>query len=167
MLRGLAYGLCIAVLVSSCGGGGGGSSATPTGQIDLSTTFNVNVNNLPTDGDLHVYAAVDGGAQQDMQIVNTTASSSISSLSVGTHTVNVEIVFIYNNGTSITLSSASSTIDVVDGANSLDISSISYVTNYDDDNDGVSNLDEMNAGTSPSDPTCVLGVSVIGSCTLG
>lgn len=166
-------GLCIAIFISACGGGSSSSSddsdSTPTasGQIDLSTTFDVDVNNLPIDGDLHVYAAVDGGTQQDMQIVNTTASTSISGLSVGTHTIDIEIVFIYNNGTSITLSSASSTLNVVDGANPLDISSISYVTSYDDDNDGVSNLDEMNAGASPTDPECVLDVSVIGSCTLG
>ncbi len=48
MLRGLAYGLCIAFLVSSSGGGGS-APAVPTGQIDLSTTFTVDVNNLPTD----------------------------------------------------------------------------------------------------------------------
>jgi hypothetical protein len=156
----------MALLVSSCSGGGS-SSATPIGQIDLSTTFNVDVNNLPVDGVLHVYVSVDSGAQQDMQVVNTTASASISSLSIGAHSVDIEVVFVYNNGTSVTLSSTSSSIDVVEGSNPLDISSTTYVTTYDDDDDGVTNLDEMNAGTSPSDPTCVLGVSVLGSCTLG
>ncbi len=166
MLRGLAYGLCVAFLVSSCGGGGG-SPAAPTGQIDLSTTFTVDVNNLPADGVLHVYAAIDGGAQQDMQITATTASTSISSLSIGTHSIDIEVVFAYNNGTNIILSSASSSIDVVEGANPLDISSTTYVTTYDEDNDGITNLDEINAGTSPLDTTCVLGVSIIGNCTLG
>ena len=167
MLRGFVYGLCIAVLTSACGGGGEDSSAAPTGQINLSTTFNVDINNLPTDGDLHVYAAIDGGTQQDMQIVNTAASASITNLSIGSHTVKVEVVFTYNNGMSIVLLSASSNVNVVNGANLLDIKSSTYANNYNDDNDGVNNLDEINAGTSPYDSTCVIGVSVINSCTLG
>jgi len=168
MLRRFIYGFCMAILVSSCGGGGSGnSSANSANQIELSTTVNVDVNNLPQDGMLHVYVSVDGGAQQDMQITNNDATALISNLPTGSHTIDIEVVFVYDNSATLVLSSATSSVNVAEGSSLLDIANTSYISTYDDDNDGVSNLDEINAGSPPFDSSCVLEVSVVGDCTLG
>lgn len=37
----------------------------------------------------------------------------------------------------------------------------------DDDDDGVSNLDELDVGTDPASNACIIDNSLLGNCTLG
>ena len=141
-----------------------------TGGIEL--PVGINVANLPANGSLHAFMSVDNGTRQELNIdLNSqTVSGSVGGITPGNHTFLLQIIFIYDTGTEVTLAHASSTMEVTAGSNNLAFSATDYVTSYDSDGDGVSNLTEINTGTNPTDPVdteCVLGTSRLGSCVLG
>ena len=70
-------------------------------------------------------------------------------------------------GEVIVATSSAVDIDVASGQTTeADFSTATY-TYLDNDNDGVSNLDELYAGTNPGDSTCILDTSQLDGCTLG
>ena len=58
-------------------------------------------------------------------------------------------------------------VDVVPGQTTPADFSLANLTYDDDDNDGISNLDELAAGTYPQGDECILDHSFIDNCTLG
>ncbi|MCW9013779.1 MAG: hypothetical protein OQL06_08355 [Gammaproteobacteria bacterium] len=123
---------------------------------------------LTTPGTLRAWITVDAGARTEMTIdsVAGTASATITGLTRASHTVLIEYEFTDNTGNiTVTLATASNTIDLSSGDGSLAFSGTDFDTSYDDDNDGVSNMDEIANGTDPW--SCLIGTSLIGNCTLG
>lgn len=164
--------LCAVLLsITSACSNDGSSSVTVqqqnTGTINM--PVGINAANLPADGSLHAYIRVDDQARQELTVDlgGNTISGSISGISNGIHTFVIEVVFTYDSGTEVMLATASKQLDVSTGDNNLTIVSSDYVTNFDSDNDGLTNLEEINNGTPPVDPACVLGTSMLGSCSLG
>ena len=113
----------------------------------------------------------DGGTRTQMTIDSVAGTSSTSiTLSRTIHTVLVEFEFTDGVDT-ITLATATKEIDLSAGDASLTYADTDYETaSYDDDNDGISNLNEIIIGSDPLVPDasdCILDTSVIGGCTLG
>ena len=127
-------------------------------------------------GTLTLTVSVDAVVQQTITIAPgaTDVTITLNSLAVGSR--KITILFKYNLSPFGPLDVATATkfIDVVEGADRpLSFATSEFVTAFDFDNDGLSNLVELDAG-STTDPTvadaptdCILGTSLLGSCTLG
>ena len=148
----------------ACSSGGGGTQlATMTTVAEVPTTLLA----IPTSGTLRAYVAIDGGVRTELSIVSSIATRSIPSLSRASHNVLLEFEFTDSGSNTVTVATASKTVDLSAGDASLTFINADYdLANYDDDNDGLSNATEIAAGTNPMDSGCVLGTSLIGRCTL-
>ena len=163
----LLLSLALALTVTACS-----DSSTPGNETKAVVTEipeAIQKFTLTTTGTLLAWAIVDGGTPVAMNIntVAGTASVTITDLSRASHTV--QIIYEYNiGGTLYTLATASNTVDLSSGSGSLNFASGDFDTaSHDSDGDGISNADEVAAGTDPGDGACVLGTSLLGSCTLG
>lgn len=90
------------------------------------------------------------------------------SLPAGTHTL--ELVYSINDVTHGKVQVATTTgiqVDVKAGETTTSDFSTATLSYNDDDNDGINNLQELDAGTNPAGSECIIGSSLIGSCTLG
>lgn len=167
--------LPVLLLVAGCSSSdsSGGVTARNDDQGDgIELPVAINAGALPSNGSLNAYISVDGGPRQALAVdlATQTVSGSLNGISTGSHQFLIEVVFAYDNGTEVMLGRASVTMDVGSGDNSLTVNSGDYNTTFDDDNDGVSNLAELNAGTDPTNPAdtdCVIGTSAIGNCVIG
>ena len=100
-------------------------------------------------------------------INNNTATGAIPGLSRDVHTVKIEFEYTDSSNNTVTVATASTSVDLSSGDGSVSFTDTDYdLASYDDDNDGLSNAEELAAGTSPIDSGCVIGVSLIGNCTL-
>jgi hypothetical protein len=128
---------------------------------------------VPDLNGLSAYIILDGDAGSHIPMtIDTslhTASASIPGLPKTSHTV--QIVYEYNDaGTIYTVARSSvHTVDLTSGSTTFNIPNTDYVTtgtDFDPDSDGLSNAYELAAGTNPGDASCVVGISLVGSCTL-
>lgn len=90
------------------------------------------------------------------------------SLPAGTHTL--ELVYSINDVTHGKVQVATTTgiqVDVKAGETTTSDFSTATLSYNDDDNDGINNLQELDAGTNPAGSKCIIGESLIGRCTLG
>jgi len=90
------------------------------------------------------------------------------SLPAGAHTL--ELVYSINDATHGKVQVATSTgiqVDVKAGETTTSDFSATTLSYNDDDNDGINNLQELDAGTNPAGSECIIGSSLIGFCTLG
>jgi len=144
--------------------------ATGTSNTTTEMPAEIQKLTLASGGTLSAYVSVDGGARIEMTIDPAgagSASASIPSLSLASHTVTITYEYTDINGTVI-LATATSTVDLTSGSGSLSFAATDYdFASHDSDGDGISNAAEIAAGTDPTDGACVLGSSIIGSCTLG
>ena len=146
----------------------GSDPLVPSSTLSIQATLVLDLST--TDGNLLVWITIDGGTRIPMSIDSAAGTSSTSiTLSRTIHTVLIEFEFTDGVNT-ITLATVTSTVDLSSGDASLSFTDADYITDYDDDNDGISNLDEIISGTDPlvadiSD--CILDTSFIGDCTLG
>ncbi len=140
----------IVVVTSACTQG---SSTVTTQQSDGGgIAVPAALRSLPADSTLTAYIRVDDGERQQMTITDSNASIQLTGISQGSHTFTVEFEYIANSapGNPIILARASKTIDVGPGDNPLDILESDYETDsFDEDGDGVSNLDEISNGSNP------------------
>jgi hypothetical protein len=113
---------------------------------------------------------VDGGTPQTLSIddADNSASASLGNISTGSHTFVIQFTYDYG-GTPLTVAEATKTITVAEGSNSLSFLASDYDTSFDQDTDGLTNLQELDAvsTTSPTVSLCKLGTAVLGSCELG
>jgi len=117
---------------------------------------------LPADSTLTAYIRVDDGERQPMTIADDNASIQLTGISQGSHTFTVEFEYISSSSpsTPIILARASKTIDVGPGDNPLDILESDYETDsFDEDGDGISNLDEISNGSNPFASIIVSAIS--------
>ncbi len=124
-----------------------------------------------TVGTLTATIAVNGGTPQNMTVSATDATVTLSNIPLGS--TDFTIIFTYNLDPfgPLVVASATRTIDVTAGSNTLTFANGDFDTSYDQDGDGISNLVELDESSTTSpivvDATCILGTSQIGSCTLG
>jgi len=123
-------------------------------------------------GTLNAYVIIDDDTENriTMTIDGTgagSASASIPNLSRSVHTVTISYEYTDGTGT-IVLATATSSVDLSSGSASLGFAAGDYdLDSHDEDGDGISNAAELAAGSDPRDGDCVVGSSVIGSCTIG
>lgn len=157
----------------ACGGGGSGDNDPPNiSKATLDVTSELQTFALGGSGTLSAFVIVDGDTANRVEMIidSNTASSAtatIPSLSKALHTVVISYEYTDSTGT-IVLATTSNTVDLSSGSATMDFATTDYdLASYDDDNDGVSNAAELAAGTNPRDGSCVIGISIIGSCTIG
>jgi hypothetical protein len=122
---------------------------------------------LPSGGQLRAYITIDSGTRSEMTISSNTATASVPSLSRAVHTVLIEFEFTDSASNTVTVATATQTVDLSSGDVSISLTDSDYdLASYDNDGDGISNASELANGTSPVDSGCVVGFSLIGSCTL-
>jgi len=121
---------------------------------------------LPPGGTLTAYIRIDNSDRQQMTINGDTATVSLIGITEGSHVFTLEFEYTYIDPVTsmphppIILASASQTMVVGPGSNILDFPASSYnIDGYDDDGDGVSNLDEINSGTNPYSSIYVSAIS--------
>lgn len=127
---------------------------------------------VPLEANLRAYVIIDGntGTRTAMTIdtLNNTATASISGLSLAPHTV--QFVYEYVDGATIytVAQSIAETVDLTGGSltTTLTPTYVTTGTGFDNDSDGLSNAYELAAGTNPGDASCVVGYSLLDSCTL-
>jgi|GEM_PF-4664462 len=126
---------------------------------------------VPVSSNLSAVVIVDGNSAAPIAMTLDTgagtASVDITGLSKASHSI--QIVYRYNDGDT-TYSLAQSSVHNVDlsgGSSTLNVPASDYdIASFDDDSDGLSNALELSLGTNPGDSGCVLGISLVGSCTL-
>ena len=160
----LIFSACFILVLSACSSSDDTVTTTETVTEIPQFIQKLALDTTDPDAELLAWITIDDGTRTQLTIdlVAGTASRSIT-LSRSEHKVLIE--FEFTDGTdTITLATATKTVDLSAGDASLTFEIPDYTTSYDDDNDGESNLAEIIAGTSPID--CVLDTSVIGGCTL-
>ena len=147
-----------------------------TSQAITSTPSVIQKLSGTTGGTLTAFITMDGDTDPANRIPMTidpsgagSASATIPGLSMGVHTIVITYQYEDGSGNIMTLATTAVTsIDLTSGSGSLSFVETDYELDaHDDDLDGVSNADELAAGSNPLDSECVLDVSKIGSCTLG
>lgn len=127
---------------------------------------------------LRAFVTVDGDTANRTEMTISTsgtgsASASIPGLTLDMHTIIITYEYTDGSGNTFILATATNTVDLSSGDGSISFLASDYdLASYDEDGDGISNADEVAAGSDPLDPTsgstdCVLGTSTIGNCTLG
>jgi hypothetical protein len=161
--------LIAAVSLISCGSENDSNTGQQGDNVLLQIPDSL-LGNKVNRSNLSATITVDGGTPQTMSIddLNDTATASLGSIPTGSHTFVIQFTYDYG-GTILTVAEASKTITVAEGSNSLSFLATDYDTSFDTDNDGLTNLQELDA-TSTTNPTvslCQLGTAVLGNCELG
>lgn len=130
------------------------------GKLDLAT------------GTLTATISVNDGTPQPMTISSDGLTASVTLTAIPTGSTEFTIVFTYDNPSfgPLDVASATKTINVTTGSNTLSFASSDYVTAiFDEDGDGVSNIVELDefSVSSPVVALCKLGTAVLDSCELG
>lgn len=156
------------ILLSACSSS---DNATNTGSTKTTTALPLAALTVPNPSGLSAHIILDGNTTSPIAMtIDTgagTATANITGLTLASHTV--QIVYEYNDGvTTYTLAQSTvHTVDLTGGSATYSIPDTDYNTaSFDDDSDGLSNALELAAGTDPGDSGCVLGISLVGSCTL-
>lgn len=137
-------------------------------QIGISVPERLRQITVSAEGTLSAFINCDS-VRRAMTIVDNTARGSCTNLSTTIlHNVGVEFEFtLPNSGGSFLIASATKTgVSATSEGTDVAFSSNDFDTSMDNDGDGVSNLDEIEAGNNPGNPSCVFGTSLIGRCVL-
>jgi hypothetical protein len=134
------------------------SSSDRATRMDLSFPVQMSLANSNAVIDsLQAYVTIDGGNPYQLTVDPTTSqvSGTISGVSAGDH----DLVITYyvespqGSGEEVILATCSNTVTVIAGqAAEVAVTDDDLNRDYDDDNDGVTNLDEVRTGTDPLDP---------------
>ncbi len=140
--------ILLALLVSGCGSNSSSDTAPVTG---FQLPDEVVQLRLQDNGAVHAYVQVDGGQRSEMTISGSSATLSLT-LTEGSHSVKVILEYVLTSDPSNPVTLADSTKPVTVTASSS--TPLNYTdsdfdfTAYDDDEDGISNLSEMQSGTT-------------------
>jgi hypothetical protein len=161
--------LIAAFSLASCGSNNDSNTSKQGDNISLQIPDSLLANKVNR-SNLSATITIDGGTAQTMSIddANNSATASLGSISTGNHTFVIQFTYDYS-GTRLTVAEATKTITVAEGSNSLSFLASDYDTSFDQDSDGLTNLEELDA-TSTTNPTvslCKLGTATLGSCELG
>jgi len=171
--------LLSAFLLSGCGSENDSTDTGSSGQdehVSLQLPKSIFGNKLDQNaGTLKATISVDGGNPIQMTISGTTASVTLTN--IPTDLTTFTILFTYDlalsgsdSHVSLDIAQASKEINVTTGNNTLNFLVSDYDTaSFDDDNDGISNIVELdeNSSTSPLMTLCILGSAQLGDCELG
>lgn len=121
-------------------------------------------------GNLTATISVNGNSPVPMTVSDTTVMSTLNNIAAGETTLT--IVFTYDRDPfgPLVVASATKSILVTDGANSITFANEDYDTaSFDADGDGISNLLELDESsvTSPVVSLCILEAEVLDECELG
>jgi hypothetical protein len=162
--------LALAALLNACGSNNNESTSNSTKTVTELPLAALMVPNL---NGLSAQIILDGDTASPIALtIDTTlhtATANIPGLSLASHTIQIIYRYTDSNGTITIAQSAVHTVDLSGGSATYDIPSGNYVTtgaDFDADLDGLSNAYELAAGTNPRDASCVVGYSLLDSCTL-
>lgn len=142
-----------------------GSSGQPTTMTSV-TELPSAVLTLPAGGTLQAFITIGTAVPVPLTISANVATGTFN-LGREVYPVSIEFLFTDSSNVTVTVASYSTIVDLTSGDASLSIADTDYdLDSYDNDNDGISNAAELAAGTDPNGLGCVLGFSLIGSCTL-
>jgi hypothetical protein len=105
-----------------------------------------------------------------MTISATTASTTLNNIPAGETTFIIVFTYDLDPFGPLVVASATKTITVTEGTNTITFASEDYDTaSFDADDDGISNLLELDesSATSPLVSLCILGTTVLDDCELG
>ena len=158
-------------LIQACGGSSGGGTTPTTLDVTVTLPTSITSATLPSPGTVRVYVNKQGEAPIEMVVSGNSATHSFTALSSGisatpvTYEVSIEFDSTLYSAV-ITLGSASNTVTISSGSNSIAFSDALFDLSDDTDTDSRTNLAELIAGSNPLVPVCVLGSSQLGSCEL-
>ena len=157
-------------LIQACGGGGGSSSVDTTLDVTVTLPLSITSATLPA-GTVKVYVNKQGEAPVEMILSGNSATHTYTGLSSGISAtpVTYEVTIEFDSTlypAVITLGTATSTVTISSGSNSIAFADSIFNTGIDTDSDTRDNLAEIIAGSNPLIPVCVLGSSQLGSCEL-
>jgi len=140
------------LMLMSCGGGG--SSSVNTAPVDNKGGISLPQGlktALPNNGTLNAYIIVDGGERQLMTIEGDNAVISLTGVTEAQHDYIIEFEFVLDTNVQdpLLLARAEKRLLVGPGVNPLVVDDTDYITDFDLDNDSVSNLSELDSQTSP------------------
>ena len=152
-------------MIAACSDAGNGDKK---GKINSPGGFNaptaIQLDLLPP-GLLKASFKIDDNEFVDMQLNGTQAGLIIDNLTPGEHTFSIRWEYISDDFGLVLLAEASKLLVLVEGDNNLSFQDSDYNTStIDSDDDGLSNLAELEANTNPFDGVCIFDVSLFDSC---
>lgn len=116
-------------------------------------------------GELTASFKIDEGVFTPMQLDGTQAALFIDELTPGEHTFTIRWEYNSDDFGLVLLAEATKTITLAEGENVLAFVDGDYNTSaVDADDDGLSNLVELESGTNPFDGVCIFDVSLFDAC---
>ena len=144
-------------------------SASDTDNVSIKIPDVVSKLDLTTGTLSATISCPDGNKQMDIDIESGTASAECSDVPTGS--TSFTVVFTYDLAPfgPLVVASATQTLDVTSGSNSLVFTAEDYVTaSFDEDGDGISNILELDEASTTSPISCTLAVAAaLGTCELG
>jgi hypothetical protein len=163
-----------AFLLSGCGSESDSTDAASSGQdehVSFQLPKAVFGNKLDQNtGALGATISVDGSSPIPMTISGTTASVTLNNIPAGLTTFTILFTYDLPPYGPLDVALAYKEIDVTTGNNTVNFQVSDYDTaSFDEDNDGISNIVELdeNSSTSPVVTLCILGTAQLGECELG
>lgn len=164
--------IILASFLFACSNKGDGTSTVTSSQNGggIAIPNVILAANLPTSGTLRGFITVDDVTVFEMDISANGEQASVTfNTSPGLHKFIIEFRFDSTEySATYILARAEKMFDIQNGDNNIDFADTPYDTLlFDNNNNNISNIAELEAGNNPGDTTCVLGSSLLGSCVLG
>ena len=145
------YAFFMVVIVNLFGCGGSEPEGTPGKSQSATFAFPAKLRDapLPEGGTLRAVLVIDE-TETEMSISGNQAEARLENLRVGTR--EIKIYYAYDHpvyGSNIMLAEAVKNVSVTTGENTISFTEEDFNTSFDDDSDGVGNLDELIAGRNP------------------
>lgn len=167
----LIFSACFILVLSACSSNDDTAATTETVTEIPQFIQKLALTTTDPNAELLAWLIIDGDPiPLTIDLVAGTASKSIT-LSRGKHELQIKFEFTDTVDTITLATTPTQIVDLSAGDVSLTFEVADYITaDYDNDGDGISNLDEIKQGSDPlvadvSD--CILDTSVIGGCILG
>ncbi len=143
-LKRLLVGGMLATIVACGGTEQAPETPEPTNGLKVFVPEGVSRSKLPTNGNLIAQISVDGGPWQNMFIVNNQARVTLTDIPVGNHNFEVRFQFDSDEYSEIfMLASAMQSANIGGSSAGVSFDANSYDSSFDNDNDGRTNLEEL------------------------